>query len=73
MWPIPDSRQVYLSLIICLKNLWKCVFEQKRPTYKLALQVPTAAVTQVSNHQSTDEINEQDTCHREDHINDGEL
>ena len=41
--------------------------------YKLALQVPAATVTEVTDHQASDEVDEQDTGHREDHINDRQL
>lgn len=44
-----------------------------RPTYKLALQIPTAAVTEVTNDQASDEINEQDAGHCKDHVDDGQL
>lgn len=42
-------------------------------TYKLALQIPAAAVTQVTDHQTSDEVNEEDAGHCEDHVDDGQL
>lgn len=49
------------------------LFEWRLSTYKLALQVPAAAVTQVPDHQPSDEVYQQDTGHREDHIDDRQL
>ncbi len=66
---LPANTNSSKQLILQLKNRkhnW-CT------TYKLALQIPATAVTQVADHQTSDEINEQDAGHSEDHVDDGQL